>query len=131
MSEVNHELFVKVLAHIVAHPESWRQGTWGQKTECGTVACFAGWACVLSPEVKRINWSYARADGQTIPRKAEEILGIDDASIIDDDIDEKYLFDGDNNMDDLYEISAYFMGIDEQVLRDKVADRVASGTTIK
>jgi hypothetical protein len=44
----NAELAYKVLDHIDAYPEQWDQGTYIGKVECGTVACFAGWAVLLS-----------------------------------------------------------------------------------
>ncbi len=40
----NAELAYMVLDQIDAHPETWNQGTW----DCGTAACFAGWAVRIS-----------------------------------------------------------------------------------
>lgn len=34
------------LAYIDAHPDEWRQSTWGMRTECGTSCCIAGWIVV-------------------------------------------------------------------------------------
>lgn len=34
----------RVMTHIKDHPETWHQGSWRSKTECGTRFCFAGWA---------------------------------------------------------------------------------------
>lgn len=49
MTTPNAELAYKVLDHIDAHPEQWNQGRWyGADPECGTTACFAGWAVALS-----------------------------------------------------------------------------------
>jgi hypothetical protein len=48
VSTPNAELAYAVLDHIDAHPEQWRQGWWLTKLDCGTAACFAGWACILS-----------------------------------------------------------------------------------
>ncbi|WP_084963294.1 hypothetical protein [Thermoactinospora rubra] len=41
---VNTTLLRQTLAHILRHPEGWRQSTW----RCGTTACFAGWAAILA-----------------------------------------------------------------------------------
>ena len=40
----NDELIGKVLNHIELHPEEWDQGAWF----CGTTACFAGRALLMS-----------------------------------------------------------------------------------
>lgn len=40
----NAELAYRVLDQIDADPKSWNQGAW----DCGTAACFAGWAVRLS-----------------------------------------------------------------------------------
>lgn len=44
---VNADRLHAVLDHIKAHPEQHLQETWGRRTECGTVACFAGWTVLL------------------------------------------------------------------------------------
>lgn len=44
MSAPNAELAYKILDQIDAHPETWQQGVW----DCGTAACFAGWAVRLA-----------------------------------------------------------------------------------
>lgn len=44
MTAPNAELAYAVLDQIDLHPETWNQGTW----DCGTAACFAGWAVRLS-----------------------------------------------------------------------------------
>ena len=46
----NAELAYRVLDRIDAQPELWRQAWYFTRTECGTAACFAGWACLLSGE---------------------------------------------------------------------------------
>jgi hypothetical protein len=43
---LNAGLAYGILDHIKANPHSWNQLVW--VNECGTVACFAGWACLLS-----------------------------------------------------------------------------------
>lgn len=44
----NAELMWRVLDQIDAYPELWDQGYWFTVTDCGTAACVAGWACLLS-----------------------------------------------------------------------------------
>lgn len=83
----NAELAYRVLDHIDAHPESWDQNIWvARRPECGTAACFAGWACLLSGdqpagpldadnEVERVNVIWL---GSTyIPHRAGALLGIE------------------------------------------------------
>lgn len=51
---MNVELLQKVKEKILAEPTAVNMDDWcfsSNKTPCGTVACIAGWACVLS-EVK-------------------------------------------------------------------------------
>ena len=106
----NHELFVQVLAQIERTPERWRQQFYQSRTPCGTAFCFAGWAIALTEgpdgELERYFDSM----------KAEKLLGINDPM--------HGLFFATNTKDDLYRISAHLMGLDEQVLRDKVAAEV-------
>lgn len=44
----NEQLLRDVASHIEAHPEQYNQGTYGREAACGTTACIAGWACLLS-----------------------------------------------------------------------------------
>jgi hypothetical protein len=45
----NAELAWRVIDHIDAHPEQHDQNAWIDKSaSCGTVACYAGWTCLLS-----------------------------------------------------------------------------------
>lgn len=48
MTTPNAELAYRVLDHIDAHPRSHMQDVWVATTPCGTIACFAGWACLLN-----------------------------------------------------------------------------------
>lgn len=43
----NLPLLRKVLEHIDAHPEEWRQGSWASGAVCGTAYCVAGHALVM------------------------------------------------------------------------------------
>lgn len=45
---LNVPLLTKVLDHITAHPAEWNQGVWAEETTCGTAACVAGWAVIMS-----------------------------------------------------------------------------------
>lgn len=44
--ERNNELIDKVLSYLKDHPQEWLQDSW--VTDCGTQACFAGHAMLLS-----------------------------------------------------------------------------------
>lgn len=46
--ERNDVLIDKVLGYIREHPQEWDQRFWGEKNVCGTRACFAGHAMLLS-----------------------------------------------------------------------------------
>lgn len=85
----NAELAYKVLDHIDADPGSWNQRYWISRpvaAGCGTAACFAGWACMLSGD--RPWWSlgagsitdWVMTDGgeQSVEQRAAELLGIDE-----------------------------------------------------
>lgn len=48
MPERNVELLEKTMQHILDHPEQHDQGEWARTTDCGTAACFAGWAAILT-----------------------------------------------------------------------------------
>ncbi len=79
----NAELAYKVLDHIDARPELWRQGIWLGESECGTTACFAGWAVMLSGcEVdvagEEVLTGPAELIGRHVGSAAEVLLGIED-----------------------------------------------------
>lgn len=96
----NAELAYRVLDQIDAHPETWNQGIW----DCGTAACFAGWAVRLSGGTSAKNDSLdtivvdgpAGIIGMEVPDAAEHLLG--DICRNGDDED---LFDGSNTREDL------------------------------
>lgn len=88
MSIRNTELLEVVMQHIEDHPDKHDQGDYVR--DCGTVACFAGWACLLS------GWQYVSTyparvgDGKhekSIPALAIELLGLteDESEILFDD----------------------------------------------
>lgn len=92
MSEIkpNAELAYAVLDQIDLRPESWEQGIWHRETDCGTVACFAGWALELSPRAtvqspeSGVDWTKKRitVNGETYGPDFENaactVLGIED-----------------------------------------------------
>lgn len=103
MTGPNAELAYRVLDHIDAHPEQWRQGWWLTKADCGTAACFAGWACILSGDAPNlthpddwedeVEFSYVVPAGDApvhVEERATELLGISDRQ-------SKTLFDGFND----------------------------------
>lgn len=75
----NTDLAYAVLDHIDAHPDAWDQRHWlrSADNECGTVACFAGWACLLAGHTAR---ELDYADGPIREVAARE-LGIEGLEI--------------------------------------------------
>lgn len=57
----NVELLEKTMQHIMDHPETHNQRMW--VNGCGTVGCFAGWACLLSPEITLEELYFTFPDG--------------------------------------------------------------------
>lgn len=79
----NAELAYRVLDHIDAEPKGWEQGMWIGKSDCGTVACFAGWAVLLSGcqvdserAFEEVVGGPAELIGKGIPQAADILLGI-------------------------------------------------------
>ena len=74
MPERNIELLQQTMQHILDHPEQHDQTIW--MNECRTVACFAGWTCLLSGQVSSY-WVF-------IPNRAIDLLGLteDEANIL-------------------------------------------------
>lgn len=92
----NAELAYRVLDHINAHPESWDQNVWvAQRPECGTAACFAGWACLLSGDQPAGIPDETGEIERYIPHRAGTLLGIEV------DGGEHPLFEYTNTRDDL------------------------------
>jgi hypothetical protein len=86
MTAPNAELAYKVLDHIDANPDSWRQMYWLRRTECGTAACFAGWTSLLSGDKPAwlsegsLTGNFVSTDGgdEYVPRRAVQLLGFAD-----------------------------------------------------
>lgn len=121
----NADLFVQVLAQIEAQPEQWNQEVWGPSDpDCGTACCFAGW----TPRVLGLPVVRNYVGDLHVSAAAPGLLGVD-ADCINGDCEHAHdwnLFYGGNTLDDLYRISADILGIDETVLREKVAAEVAA-----
>lgn len=113
----NAELAYRVLDHIDAHPKLWRQSVYIGPSECGTVACFAGWACMLSGEEPEfVNGpEYSTASlrgGQVVSDRAQDLLGASRwlADHTDDADDERDLFDEWNDRETLGDLVAEIFG---------------------
>ena len=88
--KLNVRLLRRILRHIKADPRRYNQGTWGVEKPaehggppCGTQACIAGWAVLLS--VPRRNWLrwISRSDEEMkngekscIRARAKKLLGL-------------------------------------------------------
>ena len=73
----NADLAYRVLDQIDAYPKSWDQGLWvGESPECGTIACFAGWACLLSDVSMRDEFVLIDGEEIHVEEAAESLLGI-------------------------------------------------------
>lgn len=73
----NAELAYRVLDHIDADPRSWRQDVW----DCGTAACFAGWAVRLAGGISGDDLVVdgpAELIGHPVGVAAHMVLGIDE-----------------------------------------------------
>lgn len=110
----NAALAYQVLDHIDAHPDLWRQCQWIGDAECGTVACFAGWACLLSgekPDSEEPVGIMLRS-GMPIPDKAEQLLGASRfvGSVVDGEWEEEDLFHEYNTREDLGRLVAEIFG---------------------
>jgi len=78
--KLNIELFKKIRDKIATTPEAYNQSVFARASEvapCGTVACIAGWACVLGDRMsitKLREGSSLRAS--TVPVLASEALNL-------------------------------------------------------
>lgn len=111
----NAELAWRVIDHIDAHPELWQQGQWIANAECGTVACFAGWACLLSgekPQAEGDLLGIMLRSGLPIPDKAEELLQASRfvTSRVDGELEDEDLFHEYNTREDLGRLVAEIFG---------------------
>lgn len=68
---MNSELLLKVRDHILEEPKRCDMSDWirrSKQSPCGTIACIAGWACVLSGK--------RDTPYNDVPRVAGELLGL-------------------------------------------------------
>jgi hypothetical protein len=110
----NAALAYAVLDQIDAHPETWNQGTW----DCGTAACFAGWAVRLSGGISsdrgdssRVVDGPAELIGVPIDVAAERLLGVSPwtpSTVY--PAEEDWLFSAGNDREDLGRIVAEIFG---------------------
>ena len=63
-----------VLQHIKDNPSEWFQQDWIRQNECGTVACFAGWACLMSGG--RLENYRGLVGVARVPQEAIKLLGL-------------------------------------------------------
>lgn len=101
----NAALAYRVLDQIDADPETWDQATW----DCGTTACFAGWALRLAGGHSENDVVYGppALAGMTVEKAAYEVLGISETSSGGPD---DWLFDADNTREDLGRLVAEIFG---------------------
>jgi hypothetical protein len=88
----NAELLEQVMQFIVDNPERHRQTTWFRHDRCGTAACFAGWACMLSGKTEEWmaeHFEWGPVNG--ISLLAGDLLGLTDS-------EQSYLFYQENTV---------------------------------
>jgi hypothetical protein len=88
MAAPNAELAYRVLDYVTAHPEQHDQGFYVSRLDatnqpgplCGTVACFAGWTCLLGGDVLEFSEDEGlviRGSDLCVHERAEELLGLE------------------------------------------------------
>jgi hypothetical protein len=82
---MNTELLLKVKEHFLQHPEQLSMCTWVKDAECGTVACLAGWTCLLGvPGIRFVRDGHAvlpSGEEVSIPHFAGTLLGIEEGRL--------------------------------------------------
>lgn len=104
----NGDLADKVLAQIIADPETWNQREWATETECGTAYCFAGWTVKLGDPTAEFDFvdddspEYVSIPGSMVPigKYAAQLLNLDYTH------DGNPLFEWSNSLDDLIDMVA-------------------------
>lgn len=74
----NYALIEQVWQYIQDHPRQHRQNSWFSANSCGTTACFAGWATLLSG-YKTVGVSLVRRPGGDrlyVSEVARDLLGL-------------------------------------------------------
>ena len=74
----NTELLEKVMTFINDNPRQHDQEVWGYTNECGTTACFAGWAGLMTGlEIGRgFEWRDKRGQRVDVFKHATKVLGL-------------------------------------------------------
>lgn len=108
--EPNLPLLRKVLDHIDAHPDEWRQSVYGVQTEestCGTAFCIAGHAAVMAG-AEPIWHGDGGMTGVTDPEGGGwvEVLDFAVGALGLTYAEATYLFDGGNTRDEVQEYAA-------------------------
>lgn len=98
-TKLNTELLKAIREKIATVPQAYDQGTYARASDvapCGTAACIAGWACVLSGAMSTDGLRKAEEEGEQemIHETAQTALGLNNG-------DAERLFDG--NPSDEYE----------------------------
>lgn len=101
----NATLAYRVLDHIDAHPEQWDQSVYLGEGDCGTTACFAGWALLLSGVEMDRNWDVL-ADTLT-PELAEGVHELLDRTRL--EVDERWPM----TLVDASEVAQVLLGVSE------------------
>jgi len=93
----NPALGRKILDHITANRDQFDMSDYGFSSECGTTACIAGWAMLLSGYQVDANGSWSSPDdtpvhGGYLSAEARALLGLDDAEYYGDSFEPSTLF---------------------------------------
>jgi hypothetical protein len=72
----NTELGYRVLDYIEAHPQEWDQRIYLRKDHCGTAACFAGWAVLLSGDQPDWSEGWPAEVGDTFSGEATDTVRV-------------------------------------------------------
>jgi hypothetical protein len=90
---VNIELGRRVLEHVTTHRGQFSMAIWGQwDPQCGTTACLAGWAMILSGYRFTEREDFIRPDGSAVRPGIE---GDEAAGLLDLSYEERYGSDED------------------------------------
>ena len=118
---LNVPLLTKVLDHITANPKEWNQRVFVREATCGTAACVAGWAVIMTGhtleyeqgecihgsrteacrEACRAQFARCTADEKFIADVARHELGLTAAQ-------SACLFKGTNDLHDLWALASVF-----------------------
>lgn len=122
MTSPNTAELVAIYQHIKAHPEEWRQGWWGRRTQCGTAFCFGGHAAVRAgaklqwrPSIDADMAAVEAIDFVTTPDGGTELIDEFAARVLGlDDGDADLLFAAFNDLDDIRQLITEFTGVDPE-----------------